>query len=116
MKTTTLIVLLLLFSGNSMAQEEAGTRFFAQCMVNMTDQEMFHSVEENIRLNPNVEVVRLDWETKRAFVLTKNLTSFTDADFEAWFGTNTIHISCVQTGIYGVDEMAKYPFTNCSNQ
>jgi hypothetical protein len=79
------------------------------------DEEMFRSIEANIRLNPNVEVVRLDWETKRAFVLTKNLTSFTDADFEAWFGSNTINISCVQTGVYGVDEIARYPFTNCSN-
>ncbi len=116
MKTTIFLVLLLAFSGTSNAQtEDGGAKYFAQCMVNITDEEMFRSIESNIRLNPNVEVVRLDWETKRAFVLTTNLNSFTDADFEAWFGSNTINISCVQTGVYGVDEIAKYPFTNCSN-
>jgi hypothetical protein len=116
MKTTILLVLLFFFTGTGNAQtEEGGVKYFAQCMVNIMDEEMFRSIEANIRLNPNVEVVRLDWETKRAFVLTKNLTSFTDADFEAWFGSNTINISCVQTGVYGVDEIARYPFTNCSN-
>lgn len=116
MKTTTLLVLLLLFTSYGNAQtENEGVKYFAQCMVNITDLEMFRSIESNIRLNPNVEVVRLDWETKRAFVLTKNLSSFTDADFQAWFGGNTINISCIQTGVYGVDEIAKYPFANCSN-
>ena len=116
MKTTIILVLLLFFSGISNAQTEGeGAKYFAQCMVNIMDEEMFRSVESNIRLNPNVEVVRLDWETKRAFVLTKSLDSFTDADFEAWFGSHTINISCIQTGVYGVDEIARYPFTNCSN-
>ena len=115
MKTAILFVLLL-FSGISNAQtQEGGVKYFAQCMVNINDEEMFRSIEDNLRLNPNIAVVRLDWNTKRAFVLTNNLESFTDQDFQAWFGSNTISISCIQTGVYGVDEIAKYPFTNCSN-
>lgn len=85
-------------------------------MVNITDETNFRILEDNIRQNPNVAVVRLDWVTKRAFVLTNNLEQFTEADFTSMFGVASNHISCIQTGVYGVDEIAKYPFVNCPNE
>lgn len=116
MKTTTLLLLFFLFAGRGLAQESAGTKYFAQCMVNITDETNFRILEDNLRQNPNVAVVRLDWVTKRAFVLTNNLEHLTESDFASWFGVASSHISCIQTGVYGVDEIAKYPFANCSNE
>lgn len=113
--TKTLILLFFFLAGRGFAQEGTEPKFFAQCMVNITDETSFRELEESIRQNPYASVVRLDWVTKRAFIITKDLTQFNEQDFLSWFGESAANISCVQTGVFGVDEIAKYPFTNCSN-
>lgn len=115
MKTITLFFLFFFLAGRGIAQEGTEPKFFAQCLVNLDDETAFRQLEESIRQNPYASVVRLDWVTKRAFVITKDLTQFNEQDFLSWFGASAINVTCVQTGVYGVDEIAKYPFTNCSN-
>lgn len=115
MKTTTLILFFAMFLGTGTAQETESLKFFGQCMVNITDEQMFRELETELRANPFIEVARLDWNTKRAFILTKNLDAFNDVTFTAWFGGNAMSITCIQTGVYGVDQMKPYPFENCQN-
>lgn len=115
MKTSILTLLFFFLAGKGLSQEVTEPKFFAQCMVNITDETAFRELETSMRQNPYASVVRLDWVTKRAFVITKDLTQFSEQDFLSWFGASAVNVTCVQTGVYGVDEIAKYPFTNCSN-
>ena len=87
---------------------------FAQCMFSITDQTQLDELTVEFYNNhPEVERVRFDMNTQRALVITTGLTSFTEADFTSWFGQHSGTVYCVQIGVYGVDTMNSYPFTNC---
>jgi len=112
-KLTILICFIgLSFSGFSQSTTEP-PKFFAQCMLNIEDETIFRSLEDELRANPYVQVVRLDWTSKRAFLLTKELTSFTVEEFQGWLGTNVSSASCFQVGLHGTDQVNPFPFTNC---
>jgi len=113
-----LIVIICFFglSFASKAQEISQTpKYFAQCMLDINDEPAFRSLEESLRNNPYVSVARLDWPTKRAFLLTKDLTSFTEQEFSSWLGEYADQATCIQVGLHGVDQVNPYPFTNCEN-
>lgn len=114
-----IIVVLMIVGANlaTFAQEtvSASPKYFAQCMLSIEDETEFRALEENLRSNPHVAVVRLDWYSKRAFLLTKELNTFSDADFTAWLGEYAADASCIQVGVHGVDQINPYPFTNCDN-
>jgi hypothetical protein len=113
-----LIVIICFFglSFASNAQESSQTpKYFAQCMLDINDEPAFHALEESLRSNPYVSVVRLDWSTKRAFLVTKDLTSFTQTEFSSWLGEYADQATCIQVGLHGVDQVNPYPFTNCEN-
>ena len=89
-------------------------RHFAQCMFSITDQTQLDALTVDFYNNhPEVETVRFDMSTQRALVITTGLTSLTEADFTSWFGQHSSTVNCVQIGVYGVDTMNSYPFTNC---
>ena len=90
-------------------------KYFAQCMLNIEDETTFHQLEQTLRNNPYVSIARLDWSTKRAFLLTKDLTSLTVEQFESWLGENATTASCIQIGLHGTDQINPFPFTNCEN-
>ncbi len=89
--------------------------FFAQCMVNVNNQNDLTTLENQLRAIPYVKVVRVDIPTHRLFLVTKDLNSFTAAEFASWMGTYSSSFSCLQIGLQGVDPINPYPFTNCSN-
>lgn len=95
---------------------DASPKYFAQCMLNMDNEDEFRQLEAALRSNPYVSVARLDWFTKRAFLLTKDLESFTEEQFLSWLGDQALHAACVQVGLHGVDPVNPYPFTNCTNE
>lgn len=118
MKNLIIIVWLMIGSGfTSFAQEgvQAAPKYFAQCMLSIEDETEFRTLEENLRANPNVSIVRLDWYSKRAFLLTKEINTFSESDFSAWLGEYADDASCIQVGVHGVDQVNPYPFTNCDN-
>jgi hypothetical protein len=87
---------------------------FAQCMFSISDQTQLDALTvEFYNSHPEVERVRFDMNTQRALVITTGLTAFTEADFTSWFGQYSSTVTCVQIGVYGVDVMNSYPFTNC---
>lgn len=116
MKRLLLLVCLLCisFAGKSQTTE-AGPKYFAQCMLDIEDEATFTNLESELRLNPYVQVVRLDWISKRAFLLTKDLSTFSIEQFRSWLGENATNASCIQVGLHGVDPVNPYPFTNCEN-
>ena len=99
------------------AQPVEDVRLFAQCMFVVNSQaELDDLTVEFYNNHPEIEMVRFDMNTQRALVITTGIPSLSEQDFISWFGeySNTIH--CVQIGVYGVDTMNPYPFTNCNNQ
>lgn len=95
------------------ASEETDVRLFGQCLFSISSQAELDALTNDIYSNPNIEMVRLDLNTQRALVITANLTSLSESDFQSWFGAHSSTISCIQIGVYGVDVMQQYPFTNC---
>ncbi len=115
MRTLLLLVCLVFVSFASKAQTTEGPKYFAQCMLDIDDQTTFQNLESELRLNPYVQVVRLDWISKRAFLLTKDLSSFSIEQFRSWLGEHATNASCIQVGLHGTDPVNPYPFTNCEN-
>lgn len=104
------------FWGNTQttASQTSTPTFFAQCMVNLSDQNDLTTLENQLRSIPYVSVVRVDIPTHRLFLITKNISTFTTTEFVSWMGTYSSSYSCLQIGLHGVDPVNKYPFTNCS--
>lgn len=118
MRNLILIVLMIIGANLTTEAQEivpVQPKYFAQCMLSIEDETAFRTLEENLRANPNVSIVRLDWYSKRAFLLTKELTAFSQSDFTAWLGEYADDASCIQVGVHGVDQVNPYPFTNCDN-
>lgn len=95
--------------------QAAGSQFFGQCMLDLSSEEQYVALENSLRQNPNVAVVRLDRPTHRAFLLTNTISSLTEEGFRSWFGEYGSNINCIQVGKQGYDQVQPYPFTNCSD-
>jgi hypothetical protein len=100
-------------TAQSPASQTNTPAFFAQCMVNVSNQSDLTTLENQLRAIPYVSVVRVDIPTHRLFLITKDISSFTATEFASWMGTYASSFSCLQIGLQGVDPIDKYPFTNC---
>lgn len=110
-----LFSLFILTTSFSFGQESTNSVLFAQCYFNISDRAEMLSIEAEMKNHANAKMVRLDFETQRAFILTKNLNTLSKEEISSWFGEYGNSINCVQIGVYGVDPMEKYPFTNCED-
>ena len=96
--------------------QQTNAQLFAQCLFDIPTQAELDQLTYNIYLNhPDVEMVRLDLNTQRALIITTGALSLTETDLISWFEQYAGSVSCVQIGVYGVDTMNPYPFTNCNN-
>ena len=110
-----LSVLLMMSLNTSIAQNETNSVFFAQCMMDIQDQSVMTEIEEAIRNNPKIQIVRLSFEMQYVFLMTKDVESLTETEFRSWFGEYGEALTCVQIGVDGIDERNAFPFTNCQN-
>lgn len=99
----------------ALSQEDTQTVLFAQCHFSIPDAADMLMLEENIKDLPSSTLVRLDFNSQRAFILTKGIDTLSINEFSSWFENFSETISCVQIGIKGIDQIAKYPFENCNN-
>ncbi len=90
------------------------TVFFAQCMLTIESEDELRELEIYLRANPYISVARVDIPTKRIFLLTKNIDTFTSESLSSWLGEASTKSYCHQIGIYGVDTIATYPLKNCN--
>lgn len=109
------ILLIFLFLLSVPAFSQQSNAFFGQCLIEVQNREDMMALEASMRENPYARVVRLDYETQRAFVLTKDIQEFTEDNFVSWFGEYGDHVRCIQIGVHGVDAVKPYPFTDCEN-
>lgn len=108
MKTLITISLLLLGS-LSFGQ----TQQFAQGLFVIEDQTALLDLEAQIRQNNLIEVARLDIPSQRFFFLTNGSSEITTEKIQQLFGSYASTISCIQIGVYGQDQVNRFPFTNC---
>lgn len=118
-KMKQLLSAIILFSmHNLFSQVETGEseiNLFAQGILQMeSDQEMI-DLEREMRMNPYVQVVRLDRASKRFFLLSVGLEELSEEDLRSWFGKFGDQVKCVQIGVQGVDAVSSFPFVNCPN-
>lgn len=117
--TKTLAILMLFIAGFSYGQsttnQESERFLFAQGMFSIDDVQTLVDTETDLRNHPNVQVARLDKYSNRFFILIKNVDELTEDQLRSWFGLQGDHISCIQIGVHGIDQVNPFPFTNCSN-
>lgn len=94
--------------------QETESLFFGQCMVEVQDQEAARQLESDMRTNPMIRVVRIDYTTQRAFILTNTTESLTEEQFVSWFSEYSDRTRCIQVGKHGVDLVKPYPFEGCN--
>ena len=111
-------ILLILFTFSlsvSFSQSQNNSVLFAQCYFDIQNEQELLDLEANLRLHPNTNIVRLDFISQRAFILTQGINSLTQDEFKVWFEDFSSSVNCIQIGVYGVDSIDRYPFTNCQD-
>lgn len=96
-------------------QSSSEVTLFAQAIFSIESQDVLTQLEQEMKLNPYIKLVRLDWHTQRLFLLTKEISGLTEVELLSWFNGYVDTINCVQIGVQGIDQITKYPFTNCEN-
>lgn len=111
-----LLIVLLSAASVLYSQDNSEVTLFAQCMLAMDSEQDMKELEVSMRQHPNLKVVRLDYNTRRAFVLTKGIDQLSDTEFKSWFESFSDKVWCVQIGRHGVDEVHPYPFQGCGDK
>lgn len=114
-----LFALFMAFMHLSYAQTQATSTtvasFFAQGMLPDMNEENIRSLETEIRDIAYVQVVRLDVQTKRFFIVTKDISQFDELILRSWFSGIGDELECIQIGVQGIDSVNPFPFVNCQN-
>lgn len=113
MKLLFSLLMILAFSGLNAQQQVNTPELFAQCMFSIENEQDMLQLEQDMKMHPNTKVVRLDWHSQRAFIVTMGIEALSEEDFTSWFGEHATSVSCIQIGTLGVDTVNPYPFTNC---
>lgn len=100
----------------SQTTSQVDIRLFAQCMFSVSTQlELDELTVEFYNSHSEIEMVRFDMNTQRAFIITTGISELSKSDFISWFEEYSGTVNCVQIGVYGIDVMNPYPFTDCQN-
>ncbi len=108
-------ILFILSFNTSFSQTQTNSVLFAQCYFDIQNEQTMLDLEASLRLHPNTNVVRLDYISQRAFIITQGLNSLSNDEFRVWFENFSSTVNCIQIGVYGIDEISPYPFTNCQD-
>ena len=108
-----LIVLFLLsfLSLNSFGQEL--NKYFAQGHFNTTDPALIKSVEQSIKEQPGIWMVRIDPTNGNVLVFTTELPFWTKEEFVMLFGMHSELLNCPFIGIVRQDDFKAFPFHDC---
>ena len=107
-----IFALLISFCGISQV-ENSEIVLFAQSMIQVDNAEEMRALEIEMRSNPYIKIVRLDYNTQRSFILTKNLDELSEENFISWFNQYSDKVRCIQIGRQGIDVVKPYPFEGC---
>ena len=103
---------IILICGLSFAQDQVTYNYFAQGMFEAEAEDMIQ-LQDEMRSMAELQVVRLDHNSNRFFILTNDLESLTELEMLSWFGEYAEYVRCVQIGRHGYDIVNPYPFEGC---
>ncbi len=113
-----LIFILILagtFSASSQQVSSSNSKYFAQGLIDINSDQEIAALEQTMRLNPVFEIVRLDIPTKRFFLIINSSSNISESILKDWFGDYSDSLFCIQIGVYGIDAVNPFPFTDCDN-
>ena len=114
MKNLLLGIFLLFITTNTFSQtSNSETVLFAQSMIQVDNAEEMMALETEMRSNPYIKVIRLDYNTQRCFILTQNLDELSEENFISWFNQYSDKVRCIQIGRQGIYVVKPYPFEGC---
>ena len=87
--------------------------YFVQGLLEISTETQTVDLQTEMRNIQGLQVVRLDFHSKRFFILTDGLSGVDETQVETWFGDHADDLKCLQIGVYGVDAVNKFPFENC---
>ena len=110
MKNIVLIGLFFIGLRVSAQTNESQVNLFGQCMIEIATAEEMKTLELEMKSNPYIKVVRLDYNTQRAFILTKGIDQLSEDQFTSWFSNYANKVRCIQIGRHGIEQVQPYPF------
>ena len=116
MKNIVLIGLFFIGLRVSAQTNESQVNLFGQCMIEIATAEEMKTLELEMKSNPYIKVVRLDYNTQRAFILTKGIDQLSEDQFTSWFSNYANKVRCIQIGRHGIDQVKPYPFEGCGKE
>lgn len=116
MKNIVLIGLFFIGLRVSAQTNESQVNLFGQCMIEIATAEEMKTLELEMKSNPYIKVVRLDYNTQRAFILTKGIDQLSEDQFGSWFSNYANKVRCIQIGRHGIDQVKPYPFEGCGKE
>ncbi len=110
-----LVGIFLLFITTNTFSQTSNTEIvlFAQSMIEVDSPEEMRVLETEMRSNPYIKVIRLDYNTQRSFILTQNLDELSEENFISWFNQYSDKVRCIQIGRQGIDVVKPFPFDGC---
>lgn len=88
--------------------------FFIQIKLSSADDLTYSQIEQDLKNNPHIGLIRLDKLSNGLIIGTKNLSSLTREDAESWLGEHSALIECYYQGIHGVQTMYAFNEEFCS--
>ena len=116
MKNIVLLGLILIGLRVSAQTKESQVSIFGQCMIEIATAEEMRKLETEMKSNPYIKIVRLDYNTQRAFVITKGIDQLSEDQFASWFSNYANKLRCIQIGRHGIDQIKPYPFEGCGKE
>jgi len=104
-------ILFFLLSFSSIGQEL--NRYFAQGKFNTKDTELIDSVEQSIKNQAEIYMIRIDRSNGNVLIFTTDLPFLTEEEFKSLFGTHAHLITCPFIGIVRQDAFRTFPFDDC---
>ena len=104
-------LLFFLLSFSSIGQEL--NRYFAQGKFNTKDTELIDSVEQAIKNQAEIYMIRIDRNNGNVLIFTTDLPFLTEEEFKSLFGTHAHLITCPFIGIVRQDAFRTFPFDDC---
>ena len=104
-------IIFFLLSFSSIGQEL--NRYFAQGKFNTKDTELIDSVEQAIKNQAEIYMIRIDRSNGNVLIFTTDLPFLTEEEFKSLFGTHAHLISCPFIGIVRQDAFRTFPFDDC---
>ncbi|MBC9811147.1 hypothetical protein H9Y05_01550 [Crocinitomicaceae bacterium CZZ-1] len=95
-------------------QENSSNKlFFTQCLINNLTEANMDELKARLSANTEIKTIRINPEEKRLFILTNPIETLNNSILLGWIGDFSDTISCIEIGVWGVDQVSTFPFSNC---